>query len=623
MKRTTKKKKYSQIVYLFWIYAGAIIIVLGIFFVVIDAVYQSNIYMDAKNQTTTFCTSIQSAVESELNKMSSIAMNVVYSDVIRDSLGQKQVEGELGDISKMNSSLPMLQIYAALNAAQQNTQSASQVSVYSLNQKSIGTGLSDSMSDVRLQDKSWYSSALSFNGKKYFTKPEKIVYNQYTNKIMEEQMYITLVRLFNDGTGKKVGFVEVIQDCERIFALVDRLKMQNPYTSIYIFNDRGETVYPYDKSSNDSSEEYSNVFNIIKNNKMEPLVSKWVRTDYYIKSLATYQVIDSYNWSILVYESRQSIYYPLHKYRVVFISAGFITVLMVIVLCFLLSRKITRPLRKIKDATRQITITSVLDEENEHINEIDSNIVEIQQLCEAIQKMYEQLKDSSREVLLSRSEETKAKLSATQSIINPHFLYNCLTHMSIMAEEEMNGEIIQLCNALCDFFRYISSTKEMKVALKEELIYTQKYIECMKLRYGEDLVYICNISDTVKEIQIPKLILQPIVENAFKHGFNKKPPWVLKISAYKRRKNWRIEIEDNGGMLSDVKKEELLREFRETKKNAFYNMEIGGMGLKNTYLRMKLLYGEKAMFKIENHYPGRTKFILGGPIETTKEKNVL
>ena len=85
MKRTTKKKKYSQIVYLFWIYAGAIIIVLGIFFVVIDAVYQSNIYMDAKNQTTTFCTSIQSAVESELNKMSSIAMNVVYSDVIRDS----------------------------------------------------------------------------------------------------------------------------------------------------------------------------------------------------------------------------------------------------------------------------------------------------------------------------------------------------------------------------------------------------------------------------------------------------------------------------------------------------------------------------------------------------------
>ena len=619
MKKLMRKKKYSQIVYLFWIYAGGIIFVLGIFFVVIDAVYQSNIYMDAKNQTTTFCTSIQSAVESELNKMSSIATNVVYSDVIRDSVGLNQTEGELGSISKKSSNFPMLQIYAALNAAQQNINSASQVNVYTLNQKCIGTGLSDSMSDVRLLDKSWYEKALSLNGKKYFTAPEKIRFSQSSYKFMEDHMYITLVRLFNNGTGKKVGFVEVIQDCERLFSLVDRLKKQNPNTSIFIFNDRGETVYPY----NGSGENYTKNYNIIKNNNMEPLISKWVRTEYYIKSLATYQVIDSYNWSILVYENRQSIYYPLHKYRVVFVSAGFITVLMVIVLCYMLSRKITRPLRKIKDATRQITITSVLDEENEHINEIDSNIIEIHQLCEAIRMMYEQLKDSSREVLLSRSEETRAKLSATQSLINPHFLYNCLTHMSLMAEEEMNEEIIQLCNSLCDYFRYISSTKEMKVPLEEELVCIQKYIDCMKIRYGEDLTYICDISDAVKEVPIPKLILQPIVENAFKHGFNKKPPWVLKISAFKRRKNWRIEIEDNGGMLSDEQKEKLLKEFRETKKNAFYNMEIGGMGLKNTYLRMKLLYGEKAMFTIVNHYPGRTKFILGGPIETVKEKNVL
>ncbi|WP_455716993.1 sensor histidine kinase [Anaerosporobacter sp.] len=617
MKKTTKK--YSQIVYLFWIYAGAIIFVLGAFFVVIDAVYKSNIYTDAKNQTTTFCTSIQSAVASELNKMSSIAMNVVYSDIIRDTLGKSQEVDDKGSISNKDSSIPMLQIHDALNAAQQNTQSASQVNVYTLNEVCIGTGFIDAMSNVQLKEKGWYDAALSLDGKKFFTVPEKITFNEFTNKNMEDHMYISLVRLFHNRKGKKAGFVEVVQDCNQIFSLVDQLQEQNPQTSIFIFNDRGETVYPYDKSGVVNPGYYS----LIKDNNMEPLVSKWIHTDYYIKSLATYQVIDSYNWSILVYENRQSIYYPLHKYRVVFFTAGFITVLLVILLCFWLSRKITRPLKEIKDATRQITITSVLDEEHEHINEIDSNITEIHQLCDAIRMMYEQLKDSSREVLLSRAEETRAKLSATQSLVNPHFLYNCLTHMSIMAEEEMNDEIVQLCNSLCDFFRYITSTKEMKVPLKEELVCIEKYIDCMKIRYGEDLTYICNISDSVKDVLIPKLILQPIVENAFKHGFNKKPPWVLKISAYKRRKNWRIEIEDNGGMLTDEQKEVLLKEFRETKKNAFYNMEIGGMGLKNTYLRMKLLYGEKAMFTIVNHYPGRTKFILGGPIEATKEKSVL
>ena len=66
-------------------------------------------------------------------------------------------------------------------------------------------------------------------------------------------------------------------------------------------------------------------------------------------------------------------------------------------------------------------------------------------LCESIRSMYEKLRSTSQEVLLSQSEETRAKLQATQSLINPHFLYNSLTNISVMAEEEMNEDIIQMC----------------------------------------------------------------------------------------------------------------------------------------------------------------------------------
>ncbi|WP_310601654.1 sensor histidine kinase, partial [Anaerosporobacter sp.] len=490
------------------------------------------------------------------------------------------------------------------------------VNVYTLNQKCIGTGFVNSMSSVKLLEKSWYSEALLLNGKRYITVPENINFLENDQKDASEKMYISFIRLFNNRKGKKAGFVEVIQDCDRVFALINQLSKQNPHTTIYIFNDNGDVVYPYKEDANKSSKYYK----IIYENEMKPLVSQWVKTDYFIKSLATYNKIDKYNWSILVYEDNKSIYYPLHQYRIVFLTAGAVTILLVILMCYYLSRKITRPLREIRKVAKEITITTVLDEENEEIKTVDSNIVEIHQLCESIRAMYEQLQTSSREVLLSRSEETKAKLSATQSLINPHFLYNCLTHMSIMAEEEMNDEIVEFCNSLCDFFRYISSTKEMKVPLWEELICTQKYVDCMKVRHGEDLIYECNIEDEVKEIEIPKLIVQPIVENAFKYGFNKRPPWILRINAYVKRNSWRIEIEDNGGMLSNEEKERLLREFRETKRNALYDMEIGGLGLKNTYLRLKLLYGEEAVFTIENHYPQRTKFILGGPMESIREK---
>ena len=123
--------------------------------------------------------------------------------------------------------------------------------------------------------------------------------------------------------------------------------------------------------------------------------------------------------------------------------------------------------------------------------------------------MYEKLRSTSQEVLLSRSEETRAKLQATQSLINPHFLYNSLTNISIMAEEEMNEDIIKMCGALCDYFRYITSGQEMVVPLEEEIFYTERYLKCMKFRFGEEFEYKTSIAQETESFLIPKLLIQP------------------------------------------------------------------------------------------------------------------
>jgi Putative regulator of cell autolysis len=185
----------------------------------------------------------------------------------------------------------------------------------------------------------------------------------------------------------------------------------------------------------------------------------------------------------------------------------------------------------------------------------------------------------------------------------------------------MNDDIIKICHALCDYFRYISTTDETAVPLFQEILYTEKYIECMKMRYGDDFIYNSNIEESTKYILIPKLIIQPIVENAFKYGFSSSPPWNLKLSSKIENEKWLINIEDNGGCLSDENKNKLLSYFENMNKNEeLKNLKIGGMGLRNVYLRLHLLYDKQAVFKIDNSQKGKTIFTIGGPIYLDKEE---
>lgn len=93
------------------------------------------------------------------------------------------------------------------------------------------------------------------------------------------------------------------------------------------------------------------------------------------------------------------------------------------------------------------------------------------------------------------------------------------------------------------------------------------------------------------------------------------------IRSYAKNETWFLEIEDNGGTMSNEKKKELIHLYENLNMNEeLKSMEIGGMGLKNVYLRLKLLYGENAIFKITNDYPGRTIFIVGGPIYHSREE---
>ncbi|WP_315070519.1 histidine kinase [uncultured Clostridium sp.] len=612
------KLYFSQRIYLFLVYGFLVVTLLFFFFICFYYFYSENIYKTAKTNSETICTSIHNSISAELDSMSTISMNIVYSNAIKKNFtsfsnsNEKQIDLENFSKSREN----VLAIYDIITAIIGPFQSANQVNLYTLNGTCIGSGYFQGVINVDLNNIPWYSETLNKNGGKNIYLTNKLLNSPTKVENTANHNYLSLTRVFFNSTNEPEGIVEVLQDCNTVFNLISELKQKNPSISFYVYNEKNELIYPYSANIDD----HTNYIDTIKENNLAPSVGYFVTLNNKNDVLMSYQKIDSYNWTVVTVESKNIVFKSLQSFKEGFIFIIILSIIFTLFLCFVISSRLTHPLSNLTSSTKKVTINSVLNEKETILAPINTNIIEISELYQSFLDMYDKLRDSSHEILLLKSEETRAKLQATQSLINPHFLYNSLTTLSIMAEENMNKEIINICYALCDYLRYITAYDETAVPLNLEILYTEKYIECMKMRYGNDFVYTSNIDKETKEILIPKLIVQPIVENVFKHGFSSSPPWNLKISSAISDNKWLIYVEDNGGNLSNEKKEQLLSTFNNLNKNEeFRSLKIGGMGLKNVYLRLQLLYNDEAIFLIDNAQKDKTIFIIGGPIHINKE----
>ena len=612
-------KQYSQKWYLFIIYGLLILILLVIFFVFTYSHYRKNALKDASKDLENMCASVESSVRTQLDNLSSISMNIVYSNAIKMNFRefstsyQKYASAPTDLAASREKAMAIHDIVTAMIGAYQ---SASEINLYTMDGSCVEAGYWLRTTSVDLKRLPWYSQTLALNGHKYITAPVVNKELPAKGENQKSQKFISLVRVFLDFDGTPEGIVEVVQDCDRIFSLSSQLEHQNPDSHVFIYNNRQELVYPY--ASNSS---YPDYYSIITQASLPESQAGIISTDNGEKFLYSYQTIEGYDWTVILVRPQSAFYRSLSLFRTTFFLIGAFSILVTLFLCFFISKRLTVPLEKLTAATGKITINRVLDEKKVNLTSADSSIKELSLLCESIRSMYEKLRSTSQEVLLSKSEETRAKFQAAQSLINPHFLYNCLTNISVMAEENMNEDIVRMCSYLCDYFRYISSSREMIVPLKEEILYTECYLNCMQMRYNEGFTYTMNIEEGTEEFHIPKLIIQPIVENAFKYGFQIAPPWQLSIASYTKNERWYLRVEDNGGLLSEDKKEELLRLYENLDMNKEWNsLQIGNMGLKNVCLRLRLLYGTEAVFQIDCSSPNRTSFIVGGPIYPSREE---
>lgn len=200
----------------------------------------------------------------------------------------------------------------------------------------------------------------------------------------------------------------------------------------------------------------------------------------------------------------------------------------------------------------------------------------------------------------------QAELDALQNQINPHFLYNTLDTIRGKAYEDNALEIANMTEMLALLFRYTVGQKNELITIEEELQSVDNYIGIQQYRFNTRYEVLREIEDSkLLEYMIPKLILQPIVENTFKYGFSDKRSKIcIKIEVFETQNRMVIRIGDNGRGMSVEK----LRYINEQlgKKDVGEKEKTdkqGGIALFNINARIKLLYGKEygiAVYSVEN-----------------------
>ncbi len=215
-----------------------------------------------------------------------------------------------------------------------------------------------------------------------------------------------------------------------------------------------------------------------------------------------------------------------------------------------------------------------------------------------IENAIEKLKENFYTHDLINATRKQAQLLALQNQINPHFLYNTLEGIRSEALIAKLNTVADMTEALGNFFRYTISNTEQLVSLEDELINVENYYLIQQYRFGErislKLVYESDDREKLLKYQLPKLTLQPIVENAIQHGIERKigkGTIIIKIEATKKRLI--ITIRDDG---LGIPKEQLnnLNKKLNTGTLEYINQEegSGGIAILNVNNRIKLLFGE-------------------------------
>jgi two-component system sensor histidine kinase YesM len=421
--------------------------------------------------------------------------------------------------------------------------------------------------DVR--SSSWYKSAVEADGRLiWFNDPERPSH-LYIARLIKNPEALDTTQRGRPSVIANVGVVVIGFNVSEFNKQLEASKL-SPSTKLFITDAGGRPLYKNDAGADSFPlEDYVS---------LESGTVVRSGTDYVMNRYPL-----AFGWQLIGLIPLNEISEGASVVRLIVGSAALVAIAAGLLLSFFISKQISAPIRKLAGTMKTIMNA-------DHLNiylEPPKGKDEIGILYRSFNGMMERIQTLLREVYESGIRAKESEMKALQAQINPHFLYNTLDSVNWIALESGVDRISEINSSLVNMYRYIAKDAHETVTVAEELQQVQHYINIQSLCYPDLFEFEVEIPDELNNIRCPKLIFQPLVENAILHGVEKsKRKGRIRITAHKERGTAVFAIADNG---AGADTDEL---------NAFlegrgHSLPVSlGSGIRNVHRRIQLKFGE-------------------------------
>lgn len=303
--------------------------------------------------------------------------------------------------------------------------------------------------------------------------------------------------------------------------------------------------------------------------------------------LKSYINLGRYNWKFISLVPFKEMKGEWEAFNLITFLIIFINGIMLFIGSILISRTITNPIKKLIKSMRGI------EKREFKMVHIKTGNDEIGKLKEDYNIMIQEIQKLIQQTVEEQRIKRKAELNVLQAQVKPHFLYNTLDAMGYLALSGKSEELYESLEALGSYYRTSLSKGQEVITIKEEIDIVKSYLILQKLRYGEIFDVTYDIDEDAYEYKIPKLVLQPLVENSIYHGIKPKGEvGLIRICVKTEDEQIVLSVEDDGVGMSEEGLKSIKLDTIDSNSSSF--------GLKGTIKRLQLFYGITDIYNIES-----------------------
>lgn len=456
----------------------------------------------------------------------------------------------------------------------------------------------------------WFKSAYENKGKSIWTdhfvnSPSQLLFTGTENVDPLLNNFMLIRYIFDEKRHSDVGWVAISMNLENLSQVIENIQF-NEEGRLYIIDKDGIIIASKDRT--DILTKLS-----IESAPMTRLLNQSNKDNFFeaeinqVNHFIYHAPLAINGWELVMTLPASAIEESFYNTVLTVVFIALVAFVIITILSSIILHSITDPLNKMLNAIQKTRKGDLSRKVNV------KGCMEVNQLCNEFNIMLDTIQNLLNRVMEEQKALRKSELKTLRAQINPHFLYNTLDSIKWLIYCNDNDRASQLISSLSTFFRIGLSGGSEEIRISDEVEHVRQYLFIQKMRTAEKMNYLIDMDSSIESLMAPKLILQPIVENAILHGLNKKDgSGVVKLIVKRQEDSIVFEITDNGVGIDSANLESLNLQINEPASECYPKNH--GFAIWNVNQRIKLSYGIQYGVSITSKSGSGTKVVITIPV---------